>query len=241
MKSLSILSVLPPEPGAPKYRDKERLEESARHFSTLWSSAVAAVGTNEWLVADAEGNLVVLRRNIGGVTDDDRKRLEVVSEGRLGEAVNQIVPVSLSSSTDQDGLPSTAKSDSDTVEATKLSGPVVFPRAFIATVEGGVYLMGTISSGYQDMLIRLQSALAARVQSPGYMPWANWRAFKTEVRQAKEPYRFVDGELVECALGMDDGVFNDIIQELNVGGTAKGRQWEAEEVRGLVEGLRRLH
>jgi DNA damage-binding protein 1 len=241
MKSVSILSVLPPEPGAPRYRDKEEFEESARHFSTLWSSAVAAVGTNEWLVADMEGNLVVLRRNVGGVTDDDRRRLEVVSEGRLGEVVNQIVPVSLSSSPGRDESLSTVKSDTDTLEATKLSGPAVFPRAFIATVEGGVYLMGAISPGYQDMLIRLQSALAARVQSPGYMPWANWRAFKTEVRQAEEPYRFVDGELVECALGIDDDVFNEIIQELNVGGTTKGRRWDAEEVRGLVEGLRRLH
>lgn len=47
-----------------------------------------------------------------------------------------------------------------------------------------------------------------------------------------EPMRFVDGELVEKFLDMGAGVQEQAVQGLGVG---------VEEVRDLVEGLRRLH
>lgn len=230
MKSVSILSLS--APSSSTSLGEWTLTEVARHFATLWSSAVTGVGDNEWLVADMEGNLVVLRRNVGGVTDDDRKRLEVVSEGRLGEVVNTIVPVHIPSA------PAPRERSGSTITAdsglTKPPGPVVVPKAFLGTVEGGVYMMGTISTAYQDVLMRLQNAVAGRIQAPGYMPWAKYRAFKTEVREADEAYRFVDGELLETVLGLDDSVLEDICKE--IGGIAS-----VEEVKAMVEGLRRLH
>lgn len=178
-----------------------------------------------------EGNLVVLRRNVAGVTDDDRRKLEVVSEGRLGEVVNTVVPIHVPSAP---AVRERAGSTTATTSSAKPSGPVVVPKAFLATVEGGVYMMGTISPAYQDVLMRLQNAIAGRVQAPGYMPWAKYRAFRTEVRESDEPYRFVDGELVEMSLDLDDVTLGDICKE--IGGTIG-----AEEVKDMVEGLRRLH
>ena len=231
MKSVSILTLS--IPSSTTSRSEWGLTEVARHFATLWSSAVTCIGENEWLVADMEGNLVVLRRNVGGVTEDDKRRLEVVSEGRLGEVVNTIVPVHIPSAP----LARERAGSTTTVTANgsgKPPGPLVIPKAFLATVEGGVYLMGSISPAYQDLLMRLQNAVAGRVVAPGYMPWAKYRAFKTEVREGDEPYRFVDGELIEMVLGFDDVVLKDICQELGSGlGT--------EELRAMVEGLRRLH
>ena len=230
MKSVSILTLS--IPSSATSLGEWGLTEVARHFATLWSSAVTCIGENEWLVADMEGNLVVLRRNVGGVTEDDKRRLEVVSEGRLGEVVNTIVPVHVPSA------PSARERAGSTTTTTKgqgkPQGPLVIPKAFLATVEGGVYLMGSISPAYQDLLMRLQNAVAGRVVAPGYMPWAKYRAFKTEVREGDEPYRFVDGELIEMVLGFDDVVLKDICQELGSG-------VEMGEVRAMVEGLRRLH
>ena len=179
-----------------------------------------------------EGNLVVLRRNVGGVTEDDKRRLEVVSEGRLGEVVNTIVPVHVPSAP-----PARERAGSTTTAANALgkpSGPVVVPKAFLATVEGGVYMMGSISPTYQDLLMRLQNAVASRIQAPGYMPWPKYRAFKTEVREGDEPYRFVDGELIEMILSIDEMVLEDVCKEL---GSGVG----VEELRGMAEGLRRLY
>jgi len=230
MKSVSILS--PNAPSSTTSVGEWSLTEVARHFATLWSSAVACVGENEWLVADMEGNLIILRRNVAGVTQDDKRRLEVVSEGRLGEVVNTIVPVHIPST-----LPARERVSSVTGVANaagKPSGPVVVPKAFIATVEGGVYMMGSILPAYQDLLMRLQNAIAGRVEAPGYMPWTKYRAIKTEVREGDEPYRFVDGELIEMVLGLDDVVLEDVSKELGVG-------LATDELRAMVEGLRRLH
>jgi DNA damage-binding protein 1 len=230
MKSISILTLT--SPSSTTSSDEWGLTEVARHFATLWSSAVTCIGENEWLAADMEGNLVVLRRNMGGVTEDDKRRLEVVSEGRLGEVVNTIVPVHVPSpppARERTGPTTTIANGS-----AHPSGPVIVPKAFLATVEGGVYMLGSISSSFQDLLMRLQNAIAGRIEAPGYMPWAKYRAFKTEVREADEPYRFVDGELIEMVLGLDDLVVEDVCKELGAGLTVEG-------LRAMVEGLRRLH
>lgn len=64
------------------------------------------------------------------------------------------------------------------------------------------------------------------------MDFAQYRAFKNQVRESTEPYRFVDGELVER--------FLDLSEEQQTT-ACKGLDRDVEEVRGLVEGLRRLH
>ena len=107
MKSVSIVEYTHGISGEP-----DRLTEVARHFQTAWSTAVANVDDDTFLEADAEGNLMVLHRNINGITVDDRRRLEVTSEMRLGEMVNRIRRINVPTS----------------AEAT------VIPRAFMATV-----------------------------------------------------------------------------------------------------------
>ena len=107
MRSVSIVQYQPGVAG-----EHGRLDEVARHFHVAWSSAVAPVSDDSWLLADAESNLAVLRRNAHGVTADDQRRLETTSEIRLGELVNRIRPISVPAS----------------------PAAVVLPRAFMATV-----------------------------------------------------------------------------------------------------------
>lgn len=107
MKSISLVEYEPGEAGQPG-----TLKEVARHYQTLWTTAVAPVAENDFLVADAEGNLAVLNRNVTGVTEDDQRRMQVTSELRLGEMVNKIHPVNLQTS----------------------PGSPVEPKAFLATV-----------------------------------------------------------------------------------------------------------
>jgi DNA damage-binding protein 1 len=78
----------------------------------------------------------------------------------------------------------------------------------------------------------LQSNLGTIVPAPGDMDFARYRAFKNQVRESEEPYRFVDGELVEK--------FLDLSEEQQTA-ACEGLGRDVEEVRGLVEGLRRLH
>lgn len=107
MKSVSIVEYERGEAGLP-----DKLTETARHFQTAWATAVAQVEENSYLESDAEGNLMVLHRNTNGVTDDDKRRLEVTSEIRLGEMVNRIRTFNVPTS----------------------ANAVVVPKAFLATV-----------------------------------------------------------------------------------------------------------
>ena len=171
---------------------------------------------NTWLLGDAEGNLTVLAQDVYTLSDDDKKRLRVNSEVRLGEMVNRIRPIAVNSP------PSAA----------------VAPKAFMATVEGGVYLFGLIGPAYLDLLMKLQSALASLVESLGDVPFNTYRAFKSQVRQEEEPERFVDGELIEAFLDLPVTSQEKVVQGL---GTVAWEKGGLEGIREMVESLRRLH
>ena len=78
----------------------------------------------------------------------------------------------------------------------------------------------------------LQSNLGTLVQAPGDMDFAKFRAFKNAVKEENEPMRFVDGELIEHFLDCSEKVQAKAVEGLGV---------DVEEVKALVEGLRRLH
>lgn len=88
MKSVSIVEYKEGEAG-----EADTLDEVARHFQTVWGTGVVEVDKHTYLESDAEGNLVVLLRNVHGVTSNDRRRLEITGEFQLGEMVNRIQPI----------------------------------------------------------------------------------------------------------------------------------------------------
>ena len=205
MKSMSLVQFKKGRGGIP-----DSLEEIARHYETTWSTAVAQIDDTTYLESDAEGNLVVLNHEVNGFSDEDRRRLRVTSDMLLGEMVNKIRRIDVQPTPDA----------------------IVIPRAFLATVEGSIWLFALISPSKQDFLMRLQEKMASMVQSPGNVPFNTYRAFKTSVRQSEEPNRFVDGELIERFLDCEASLQEEIVSGLNV---------DVEEVRGMVEMLKRLH
>ncbi|KAI1907116.1 hypothetical protein LOZ61_006315 [Ophidiomyces ophidiicola] len=209
MKSISLVEYTPGEVGQTGV-----LKETARHYQTLWTTAATPVAENAFLVADGEGNLSVLNKNISGVTDDDQRRMQVTSEIRLGDMVNKIYSVNFQVPVDS---------------------PVV-PKAFLATVDGSIYLFGLISPALQDPLMRLQSALANFVASPGDIPFNDYRAFKSSVRQADEPFRFVDGELIEQFLACSPDIQEAVLKKMGAEGSS-----EMTQVKTIVERLKRMH
>ena len=107
MKSLCLVEYKEGEGGLP-----DTLTEVARHFQTVWATAVCCIAEDTFLESDAEGNLIVLRRNLTGVEEDDKRRLEVTGEISMGEMVNRIRPVNVQ----------------------QAGSVVITPRAFLGTV-----------------------------------------------------------------------------------------------------------
>ncbi|KAI1819042.1 mono-functional DNA-alkylating methyl methanesulfonate N-term-domain-containing protein [Xylaria intraflava] len=205
MKSMSLIEFTPGTDEAPP-----KLTEVARHYQSLWATALCHVDGDTWLESDAQGNLMVLRKNASGVTLEDKRRMEVTSEINLGEMVNKMRKI--------------------TVDASE--NTIVIPKAFVGTVEGGVYLFGMISPRYQDLLMRFQNKLADIVEALGNIEFSRYRSFRNEERESDGPFRFVDGELLERFLDFDESQQESICEGLGP---------NAEAMRGLVEELKRMH
>lgn len=224
MKSVVLVEYIKGKDGL-----EDKLQEVARHYQAAWTTAVANVEEESYLSSDADGNLLVLRRNKDGVTLEDRKRLEVTSEINIGEMVNKI----------------------RTFEVETGPNALVIPKAFLATVslifslihtksklttmlqtEGSIYLFSTISAASQGMLMRLQTRMASIIQTPGNIEFNGYRAYKNSERETTEPFRFVDGELIERFLDVDETVQEEI---------CKGLGPSVEDLRDIVEELKRLH
>ncbi|KAJ1331792.1 DNA damage-binding protein 1 [Microdochium nivale] len=211
MKSMVLVEFTPASEGKPA-----KLTEVARHYQAAWSTAVCHIEDQTWLEAESAGNLMVLKRNEGGVTVEDRHRLQLIGEINLGEMVNKIRKV--------------------TVDAR--ANAIVVPRAFLGTVEGGVYMFGTISDKYQDLLIRFQTNIANITSSNfvdfevGHISFDAYRSFRNTEREADAPFRFVDGDLLER--------FLDLPEELQEQACV-GLGPSVEDMRTMVEDLKQLH
>lgn len=131
MKSISLLEYTPGKDGV-----QGELIEVARHFQFSWATAVSHVEGDTYLESDADGNLTVLRRNIIGVTLEDRQRLEVTGEMNLGEMVNRIRKIDVETS----------------------PHAIVVPRAFLATVNTPIQSLtfyGTVTNSLLDRRVNL--------------------------------------------------------------------------------------
>lgn len=67
-----------------------KLDEVARNYQTLWTTAIELWDKETIICGDAEGNMSIWRRDVNGVTDEDQKRLQLVGDIRIGEMVNRI-------------------------------------------------------------------------------------------------------------------------------------------------------
>lgn len=99
-------------------------------------------------------------------------------------------------------------------------------------VEGSIYLFGTVAAHAQDLLLRFQSKLAEVVQTAGELKFDRYRSFRNEEREGDGPFRFLDGELLERFLDMDEETQKTICHGLGP---------SVEDMRTNIEELKRMH
>lgn len=128
MKSVSVLEYRPRSRAAAM---QDELVEAARHYQTVWTTAVSDVDKDIWLLADSEENLLVLSKDTEGATEEDRKRLRVTSELSLGEMVNRIRPFDVQA---QAGAPVVPKAFLGTVSHPSSSSPSLRQRTTSLTI-----------------------------------------------------------------------------------------------------------
>ncbi len=82
------------------------------------------------------------------------------------------------------------------------------------------------------MLITLQTSIEQHVKTTGGISFNAWRSFRNQTREADAPFRFVDGEMVERFLDLDEPTQAELCKDLGP---------SVEDVRNLIEELRRMH
>lgn len=93
-------------------------------------------------------------------------------------------------------------------------------------------MFGTVAPHAQDLLLRFQAKLADTIMTAGGIEFRTYRAFRNAEREGEGPFRFLDGELLERFLDVDDATQAVICQGLGP---------TVEDMRNLVEELRRMH
>lgn len=95
-----------------------------------------------------------------------------------------------------------------------------------------MYLFCTVAPAAQDLLLRFQAKLAHVIRPLGNIEFAEYRAFRNAEREGDGPFRFIDGQLLEDFLGVDEETQQEICQGLGP---------SVEDMRNMVEQLKRMH
>jgi DNA damage-binding protein 1 len=93
-------------------------------------------------------------------------------------------------------------------------------------------MFGTVAPHAQDLLIPIQTKLASAIDVPGGIDFKAYRAFRNAEREGDGPFRFLDGELLERYLDMDEQTQTEVCQGLGP---------SVEDMRNMVEELKRMH
>ncbi|KAI9683587.1 MAG: hypothetical protein M1829_004890 [Trizodia sp. TS-e1964] len=188
--------------------DRGELVLKARHHKTIRPTAISQVATGVYLEGSAGQHLVLLASTEVPEEVDGVAKLEIASMIAIHETVNRIRPFRVST-------PCSA---------------IVDPRAFIATVQGSILLFALINNSKVNFLMKLQSNMAECMPNLGGLSFNTYRS--NDMGEVNEPFRFVDGNLIERFLD-----FGEEAQQLMV----EGLDHSLEEVRTMVEELRSLH
>ncbi|KAG5439299.1 hypothetical protein PCANB_001598 [Pneumocystis canis] len=206
MKSVSLLSLINTENGY-------KLKEIAKDCNPLWMTCVAALDDNLYIGAEAEGNLSLFWRD-SNITD--KNKLQIISEIKWGELVNQIKPGTILYS----------------------ENSMIIPKATFVTVDGSIGFLFVIKHEYLEFLVNLQSNMGKIINGIGYLNHSNWRAFCNRRKKENEPKCFIDGDFIEFFINLDDNIKQKIIDGANGGIPLL---LTIKEVNRIVEDLIRLH
>lgn len=102
-----------------------------------------------------------------------------------------------------------------------------------------MYVLAEINANDRQLLLDFQQRMALMAQFLGQAPddppgelFNRWRGFRNAKRSEDTPFRFVDGELIERFLDLDE-----VRQEAVIEGLGPS----VEAMRNMVEELRRMH
>lgn len=240
MRSVSVVQYFP------KYK---ALEEVARDYNALWTTAAEMLTENIYLVAENWCNFVVLKRNPKAAAEEVRCRLETVGEFNAGEMTNKLMSGSLVVPTaSNDGFYDSrggalGSGDSSPGGFTGIRSPkkakkaaaansnapmkavvTIGSRTLYCTVDGSIGSCLGLDGPTAAFFCALERCMARSIRPVGGLGHSEFRAFVAEKRH--HPSRgFVDGDFIESFLDLDRTTMERVVAEMNEDG-----RWETEDL-----------
>ena len=222
------------------FRENQALEEIARDFNPNWATAVEMLTDDIYLGAENWNNLFILRRNAKATSEEVRCRLDTVGEFHLGEMCNKFMCGSLvmphtsrnsnasgkASSRTRKSTLSPAKAKKENTAATGLRNrrPTLSTgsQTLFATVDGTLGSILGIDARTAAFFSTLERAMARSIKPVADLSHDEFRTFDAD-RRIHPAHGFVDGDLVESFLDLDQGTMQRVVKEMNRDGG-----WEIE-------------
>eukprot|EP00002_Diphylleia_rotans_P040562 TRINITY_DN9649_c0_g1_i1.p1 TRINITY_DN9649_c0_g1~~TRINITY_DN9649_c0_g1_i1.p1 ORF type:complete len:1095 (+),score=207.57 TRINITY_DN9649_c0_g1_i1:90-3374(+) len=177
------------------YKPQEKtLEMIAEDKQSRWSSAVAILDDDTFLISDSFFNLMTLQRNAEATNDDERSRLNVVGQYHIGGMINRIRPGSLS---------------------LRLPEEQQYPTMLFGTVDGALGVIASIPERDFKILEQLQTNMRGLVKGFGGLKHDIYRNFCDE-RSSMNSTGFVDGDFLEGFLSFPPAMAASAVKDLDV-------------------------
>jgi len=223
MRSIAVLKYYP------KY---QALEEVARDFNPRWTTAIEMLSDNIYLGGENFGNLFVLRRNASSKSEELRCRLDTVGLFNIGEMVNKFMGGTLvmpsnsyNSSTGLDAHSPGASGYEGKASGRRAIEPVVKigSKTLFGGVDGTLGSILGLDARTATFFAALERSMAQIIRPIGNLKHDDFRAYRTDTRL--QPNRgFVDGDLVESFLDLDNLTMEAVVSQMN----REGR-WETDD------------
>ena len=220
------------------YPEHSTLEEVARDFNPNWTTAIEMLTEDVYLGAENWGNFFCLRRNKAATSEEVRFRLDSIGEFNLSEMCNKfmrgslVMPVSTSttanssrrqlrpSSSPQKGKDGKMSVASRTVRPAVVTGS----QTLFGTTDGTLGVVLGLDSRTAAFFGCLEKAMSRVIRPVGDFSHESFRACKTE-RRTHPAHGFVDGDLVETFVDLDQRLMELVVKEMNRDGG-----WEVDDV-----------
>ena len=201
------------------------------------------------MLSDLENwnNLFILRRNAKATSEEVRCRLDTVGEFHLGEMCNKFMCGSLvmphtsrnsnasgkASSRTRKSTLSPAKAKKENTAATGLRNrrPTLSTgsQTLFATVDGTLGSILGIDARTAAFFSTLERAMARSIKPVADLSHDEFRTFDAD-RRIHPAHGFVDGDLVESFLDLDQGTMQRVVKEMNRDGG-----WEIESHANTID------
>ena len=151
--------------------DKEKITEVCRDYSPLWCTAVSTVEDNIFMVSDVDGNLFALRKELYPNNDEDRYKLERISQINIGERISVMKNVKKNISVkDWNEIFEVVEDDDKHEKFLNLT--------YFGTFQGTLGVVISLPKETFNFLKVLQKEILTVIATPGNFDFERWRSFK---------------------------------------------------------------